>query len=73
MEYNNVKMVEHIKKHNPICPVCEKADWVLDNILVDVMYHNTNLSQAAARAMCTCSTCGYTLFIDPHIAGAIED
>lgn len=73
MRYNNVKMVEHIKRFNPICPVCQKADWELDNALVDVVYHNTNLSQASMKAVCTCTTCGYTLFIDPHIAGAVEE
>lgn len=73
MKLNHVKMAEHIRTFNPVCPVCGKAEWVLDNALVDVTYHNTNLSMAAIKAMCTCSTCGYTLFLDPKIAGAIEE
>ena len=32
MRYDNVKMVEHIKKHNPNCPVCEKA-MLLDGLI----------------------------------------
>ena len=73
MRLNKVKMVEHIRKYNPVCPICENAEWTLDNELVDIIYHNTGLSQAAIKAQLTCSTCGYTLFLDPVIADAIEE
>ena len=73
MKFNKVKMVEHIRNLNPQCPVCENAEWTLDNELVDIIYHNTGLSLAATKVQLTCSTCGYTLFLDPHIANAIEE
>lgn len=72
MRYDNVKMVEHIKKHNPNCPVCEQAEWILDQSLVHLPYHLRE-DEVAVRAVCTCSNCGYTILFDPYIADAIKE
>lgn len=72
MRFDNMKMLDHIKNHNPNCSVCEGTEWIIDDTTVDITYHNTGLSQATMRVVCTCANCGNTLFFDPFKAGAIS-
>ena len=71
MKLDKLSMVEHIKKYNPVCPVCDTAEWVLDDTFADIIYHNTGVSQATLRVVCTCANCGNTLFFDPYKADAV--